>query len=149
MNKILFQSITGIRPILTNVSPSSNTNLLTGQQSDSILQRTFLSPSTTTGLQQPQIITVNQQPIRTEIRTNQIQIQQRTILRLVNRSDQFEFFVFDRNEDDSADDTLGNNGLLTTSSGPIDDRHARHITHDNRFLPSNVLRRRLDHLGND
>jgi hypothetical protein len=43
---------------------------------------------------------------------------------------------------------LGNNGLLTTSSGPIDDRHTRHITHDNRLLSSLVLRRRLDHLSN-
>ncbi len=59
-------------------------------------------------------------------------------------------FVFfkNRNEDDSSDDILGNNGLLTTSSGPNDDRHARHITHDNRLLPSTVLRRRLDQLGN-
>lgn len=64
------------------------------------------------------------------------------------------FILFYRNEDDLIDDTLGNNGLLTattttTSSGPIDDRHARHITHDNRFLPSNILRRRLDHLSNN
>lgn len=46
------------------------------------------------------------------------------------------------------DDTLGNNSLLTTSSGPSDDRHARHITHDNRLLLPSILRRRLDHLGN-
>jgi hypothetical protein len=100
-----FQSI---RPFVATVSPSSNTNLLTGQQqiqpvtqtiiqqSDSLLHRTFLSPSNT-GLQQPQIITVNHHPIKTELRPNsqpsltnlsslqqpQIQIQPRTILRFV------------------------------------------------------------------
>ncbi|CAF4502409.1 unnamed protein product, partial [Rotaria magnacalcarata] len=69
------------RPIVASVSPSSNTNLLSGQQqiqpvsqtiiqpSDSILQRTFLSPSATH--HQPQIITVNHQSIRTEIVTSQ------------------------------------------------------------------------------
>lgn len=75
------------------------------QQSDSILQRTFLSPSTTT-LQQPHIITVNHQPIRTDIVTgqktsltnisslqqqSQIQLQPRTILKLVSRH--FNFIV--------------------------------------------------------
>jgi hypothetical protein len=60
----------------------------------------------------------------------------------------FSFFLFDRNEDDSSDDMIGNNSLLTTSSGPIDDRHTRHITHDKRLLPSIILRRRLDHLSN-
>jgi hypothetical protein len=44
---------------------------------------------------------------------------------------------------------LGNSGLLTTSSGAVDDRHTRHITHDNRLLSSLTLRRRLDHLGNN
>lgn len=57
------------------------------------------------------------------------------------------FFFPLRNEDDSSDDILGNNGLLTTSSAPTDDRHARHITHDNRLLPSVSLRRRLDYLS--
>ncbi|CAF3813869.1 unnamed protein product [Rotaria sordida] len=152
-------SITGIRPFVASVSPSSNTNLLTGQQqiqpvsqtiiqpSDSLLQRTFLSPSTTTTLHQPQIITVNHQPIRTEIVTNQptslistsslqqqqpqIQIQQRTIL---------------KNEDKPSDDLLGNNSLLTTAPGTIDDRHTRHITHDDRLLSTVLLRRRFDHI---
>ncbi|CAF1152020.1 unnamed protein product [Rotaria sordida] len=152
-------SITGIRPFVASVSPSSNTNLLTGQQqiqpvsqtiiqpSDSLLQRTFLSPSTTTTLHQPQIITVNHQPIRTEIVTNQptslistsslqqqqpqIQIQQRTIL---------------KNEDKPSDDLLGNNSLLTTAPGTIDDRHMRHITHDDRLLSTVLLRRRFDHI---
>ncbi len=44
---------------------------------------------------------------------------------------------------------LGNSGLLTTSSGAVDDRHTRHITHDNRLLSALTLRRRLDHLGNN
>ncbi|CAF0978456.1 unnamed protein product [Rotaria sp. Silwood1] len=149
-----------IRPIVAAVSPSSNTNLLTGQQqqiqpvsqtiiqpTDSFLQRTFLSPSTaTTTLHQPQIITVNHQPIRTDIVTSQptslintsslqqqpqIQIQQRTIL---------------KNEDESLDDKVGNNGLLTVTSGTVDDRHTRHIAHDDRLLSALILRRRFDHL---
>ena len=53
-----------------------------------------------------------------------------------------------RNDDETTDDTLPNNSLLTTASGPNDDRHARHITHDNRLLLPSILRRRLDHLGN-
>ncbi|CAF2412178.1 unnamed protein product [Rotaria sp. Silwood2] len=148
-------NITGIRPFVAAVSPSSNTNLLTGQQqiqpvsqtsiqpSDSLLHRTFLSPTTTT-LHQPQIITVNHQPIRTEIVTSQstsfinasslqqqqpqIQIQQRTIL---------------KNEDEPADDIIGNNSLLTT----VDDRHTRHITHEDKLLSALILRRRFDHLA--
>lgn len=28
----------------------------------------------------------------------------------------------------------------------MDDRHTRHMTHEKRFLPGHVLRRRLDHL---
>ncbi|CAF0931563.1 unnamed protein product [Adineta steineri] len=151
-------SITGIRPIVASVSPSSNTNLLTGQpqiqpitqtiiqQSDSFLQRTFLSPST--ALQQPQIITVNHQPIRTDIVTGQktsltnissLQQQQQPQIQLQPR-------VALKNDDDTSDDILGNSGLLTASSGVVDDRHTRHITHDNRLLSTMVLRRRLDHL---
>ena len=51
-----------------------------------------------------------------------------------------------RVEDDSADD---HHGLLTAATtATVDDRHARHITHDNRLLGAPVLRQRLDHLGN-
>jgi hypothetical protein len=35
---------------------------------------------------------------------------------------------------------------LTASSGTVDDRHTRHITHDDRLLSSLALRQRLDHL---
>lgn len=55
------------------------------QPSDSILQRPFLSSSTT--LQQPQIITVNHQPIKTETIHTQpplatiSSIQQKTIIK--------------------------------------------------------------------
>ena len=91
IKKIFFQSIAGIRPLVGTVSPSSNTNLLTGQQqiqpvTQTILQQSFLSPSTTGGVQQPQIITVNHQPIRTNLSGFQqphIQIQQRTTLKFV------------------------------------------------------------------
>lgn len=53
-----------------------------------------------------------------------------------------------RPEDESADDLLRNNGLLTTSSGAVDDRHTRHITRDDRLLPALALRRRFDQIGN-
>ncbi|UJR21387.1 hypothetical protein I4U23_024478 [Adineta vaga] len=141
-------SITGIRPLLTTVSPSSNTNLLTGQQqiqpiipqSDSLLQRTFLSSSTT--LQQPQIITVNHQSIKTEIGTGQ-----KTLLTNISSlQQQSQPRPILKNEDDSSDDVLGNNGLLTTTAAPVDDRHTRHITHEARLVSSLVLRRRLDQL---
>ena len=46
---------------------------------------------------------------------------------------------FHRNDDDSADEAPGNNALLTTAAGS---------SHDNRLLPSAILRRRLDRLGN-
>ena len=52
-----------------------------------------------------------------------------------------------RNDDDLSDDIGGNNGLLMAASAPTDDRHARHITHDDRLVSSLNLRRRLDHLS--
>ncbi|CAF5060224.1 unnamed protein product, partial [Rotaria magnacalcarata] len=72
----------GLRPLLTSLSSTSNSSLLSGQQQvqpvtqmilqqqqqqqqqDSHLQRSFISSTAT--LQQPQIITVNHQPIKTE-----------------------------------------------------------------------------------
>ena len=53
---------------------------------------------------------------------------------------------FFRTDDDSSDDIMGNTSLLTTVLATTDDRHARHITHDDRFLSAPALRRRLDHL---
>lgn len=132
-------SIAGIRPLLTTVSPSTSTNLLTGQQSiqpvtqtiiqpsDSLLQRTFLSPSTNTNIQQPQIITVNHQSIKTSQQPSLIQIQQRTIT---------------KNDDDSSDEKSTANDLLTTT----DDRNGRHVSTDDSLLPLSTLRRRLDQL---
>jgi len=91
-------------------------------QPDSLLQRSFLSSATTT-LQQPQIITVNHQPIKTETihthpspLTTISSIQQKTIL---------------KSEDDLSDD-INNN---------------RHIMHDDRLIPAMILRRRLHELG--
>ncbi|CAF0876379.1 unnamed protein product [Adineta ricciae] len=150
-------SITGIRPLVATVSPSSNTNLLTGQQqiqpitqtiiqqSDSLLQRTFLSPATTT-LQQPQIITVNHQSIKTEIGTGS-----KTLLTTIPSLQQqsqihSQSKTITKTDDDSSDDIMGNSSLLTTVLATTDDRHTRHITHDDRFLSALALRRRLDHL---
>ena len=81
------------------MSSTANTNLFSGQQqvqpvtqmiiqqSDSLLQRSFLSSTT---LQQPQIITVNHQPIKTETIHTQpsplatiSSIQQKTIIKCV------------------------------------------------------------------
>jgi len=94
------------------------------QQSDSFLQRSLLSSSTP--LQQPQIITVNHQPIKTETLhthpsplTTISSIQQKTIL---------------KNEDDLSDDL----GFTNT----------RHMTHDDRLIPAMILRRRLQELSN-
>jgi hypothetical protein len=61
---------------------------------------------------------------------------------VINIREILNIFFFYRTEDDSSDDVLG-----TTSSGIIDDRHTRHITHDNRLLSANILRRRIDHLS--
>ncbi|CAF4230161.1 unnamed protein product, partial [Rotaria sp. Silwood2] len=47
------------------------------------------------------------------------------------------------NEDEPADDIIGNNSLLTT----VDDRHTRHITHEDKLLSALILRRRFDHLA--
>jgi len=93
------------------------------QQPDSFLQRSILS--STTSLQQPQIITVNHQPIKTETLnthpsplTTISSIQQKTIL---------------KNEDDLSDDSGFN--------------HTRHMTHDDRLIPAMILRRRLQELS--
>jgi hypothetical protein len=94
------------------------------QQADSPLQRSFLS--STNSLQQPQIITVNHQPIKTETihthpspLTTISSIQQKTIL---------------KQEDDLSDDlsSINNN---------------RYMTHDDRLIPAMILRRRLHELG--
>ncbi len=89
------------------------------QPSDSLIQRSILS--STNSLQQPQIITVNHQPIKTEtIHTHPSPLatissmQQKTIV---------------KSEDDLVDDST------------------RHMTHDDRFIPAMVLRRRLHDLG--
>jgi hypothetical protein len=95
------------------------------QQSDSFLQRSLLS-SSSIPLQQPQIITVNHQPIKTETLhthpsplTTISSIQQKTIL---------------KSEDDLSDDL----GFTNT----------RHMTHDDRLIPAMILRRRLQELSN-
>ncbi|CAF0787250.1 unnamed protein product [Adineta steineri] len=131
-------SITGFRPLVTSLSPSGNTSLLSGgqqqqqvqpvtqmiiQQNDSLLQRSILSGATT--IQQPQIITVNQQPIKTEtIHTHPSpiisSIQQKPII---------------KTENDLLDDS-NNSGMMDT----------RHITHDDRLIPANMLQRRLQDL---
>ena len=94
------------------------------QSPDTSLQRSFLS--STTSLQQPQIITVNHQPIKTETihthpspLTTIASIQQRTVL---------------KTEDDLSDDLLGMS-------------NTRHLTHDDRLIPAMTLRRRLHELG--
>jgi hypothetical protein len=93
------------------------------QQADSPLQRSFLS--STNSLQQPQIITVNHQPIKTEtIHTHPSPLtissfQQKTII---------------KQEDDLSDDLSGMN-------------NNRHIMHDDRLIPAMNLRRRLHELG--
>jgi len=128
-------SITSIRPIVASLSPSPNTSFLSGQQhhqvqpvtqmiiqpSDSLLQRSFLS-STNSTIPQPQIITVNHQPIKTEILhahssplTTISSIQQKTIL---------------KSEDDLSDDH----------------NNIRHMTHDDRLIPAMILRRRFHEL---
>lgn len=93
------------------------------QPSDSLLQRSFLSPAgPTTTLQQPQIITVNHQPIKTEtLHTNSpstltsiSSLQQKPII---------------KTENDLADDNL------------------RHLVHDDRFIPAMLLKKRLHELG--
>ncbi|CAF2034239.1 unnamed protein product [Rotaria magnacalcarata] len=150
-------NITGIRPIVASVSPSSNTNLLSGQQqiqpvsqtiiqpSDSILQRTFLSPSATH--HQPQIITVNHQSIRTEIVTSQpTSLINTASFQQPQAQIQIQPKITIKNDDESTDDIHGNNGLLTAAAAPVDDRHTRHIAHDSRLLTAPVLRRRFDHL---
>ncbi|CAF3403495.1 unnamed protein product [Rotaria socialis] len=150
-------NITGIRPIVASVSPSSNTNLLSGQQqiqpvsqtiiqpSDSILQRTFLSPSATHP--QPQIITVNHQSIRTEIVTSQsTSLINTTSFQQPQTQIQIQPKITIKHDDESTDDIHGNNGLLTAAAAPADDRHTRHIAHDSRLLPASILRRHFDHL---
>lgn len=93
------------------------------QSQDSSLQRSFLSSGTT--LQQPQIITVNPQLIKTETihthpspLTTIASIQQKPII---------------KTEDDISDDNGMNN--------------MRHMIHDDRLIPAMVLRRRLHELG--
>ena len=94
------------------------------QQSDSPISRSFL-PSNNS-FQQPQIITVNHQPIKTETihthpapLTTIASIQQKTIL---------------KSEDDASDH------LLSMS-------HTHHMLQDDRFIPAMALRRRLMELG--
>ena len=94
------------------------------QQGDSPLQRSFLTP--TNSLQQPQIITVNHQPIKTEtIHTHPSplatisSIQQKPLI---------------KQEDDLSDNLLG----LTND---------RHMIHDDRLISAAILRRRLHDLG--
>lgn len=95
------------------------------QQSDGApLQRSFLS--STNSFQQPQIITVNHQPIKTEtIHTHPTSlatiasIQQRTIL---------------KSEDDLSDD-------LSAIA------HTRPLIQDDRFISAMTLRRRVLELG--
>jgi hypothetical protein len=95
------------------------------QPSDSFLQRSFLT--STNSLQQPQIITVNHQPIKTETihthpppLTTISSMQTRTIL---------------KSEDDFSDEQYS--GI----------NHTRHMTHDDRLIPAMNLRRRLHELG--
>jgi hypothetical protein len=52
-------------------------------------------------------------------------------------------FYFDRPEDDSSDDHHS-----PVKAGVIDDRHTRHIIRDDRFLSTQAVRRRFEHLGN-
>ncbi|CAF4211878.1 unnamed protein product, partial [Rotaria sp. Silwood2] len=132
-------SITGIRPLVTSLSGATNTSLLSGhqqvqpvtqmiiQQSDSLSQRSFFSSTAT--LQQPQIIPVNHQPIKTETIHTQpsplttiSSIQQKPII---------------KTEDDTLDDNNNNSGINDT----------RHITHDDRLISAPVLRRRLHELA--
>lgn len=94
------------------------------QQSDSPISRSFLS--STNSFQQPQIITVSPQTIKTEaIHTHPTplstiaSIQQRTIL---------------KSEDDTSDH-------LSTMS------HTQHMIHDDRFISAMAVRRRLLELG--
>ncbi|CAF0799115.1 unnamed protein product [Rotaria sordida] len=131
-------NLTSIRPLVTSLSGTPNTNLFSGQQqvqpvtqmiiqqSDSLSQRSFLSSTTT--LQQPQIITVNHQPIKTETIHTQpsplttiSSIQPKTII---------------KTEDDISDDN-NNSGINDT----------RHITHDDRLITTLNLRRRLHELA--
>ncbi|CAF3339479.1 unnamed protein product [Rotaria sp. Silwood1] len=129
---------TGGRSLVTSLSGTPNTSLLSGQQpiqpvtqmiiqqSDSLSQRSFLS--TTTTLQQPKIITVNPQLIKTETIHSQPSplttisaIQQKTII---------------KTEDDTSDDNY--NVVINDT---------RHITHDDRLISTAVLRRRLHELA--
>jgi hypothetical protein len=94
------------------------------QQSDSPISRSFLS--STNSFQQPQIITVNSQPIKTEtIHTHPVplasiaSIHQKMIL---------------KSEDDATDH-------LSSMS------HTQHMIQDDRFISAMAVRRRLLELG--
>jgi len=142
-------NISGIRPIITSVASSSNSNLLNPQtqpitqtiipQSDSLLQRTFLT-SASTSSQAPQIITVNPQAIKTEITG----FNQQTIISSLQPStqNQIQLKPTIKTDDESSDE----HSSPVKGSSASDDRHTRHMTHEKRFLPGHVLRRRLDHL---
>ncbi|CAF2134598.1 unnamed protein product [Rotaria magnacalcarata] len=136
-------SITGLRPLLTSLSSTSNSSLLSGQQQvqpvtqmilqqqqqqqqqDSHLQRSFISSTAT--LQQPQIITVNHQPIKTE--TIHTQPSPLTTISSMQQK------MIIKTEDDTSDDN--NSSIMDT----------RHLTHDDRLLSSATLRRRLHELA--
>ncbi|CAF3469297.1 unnamed protein product [Rotaria socialis] len=133
-------SITGLRPLLTSLSSTSNSSLLSGQQQvqsvtqmilqqqqqqDSHSQRSFISSTAT--LQQPQIITVNHQPIKTE--TIHTQPSPLTTISSMQQK------MIIKTEDDTSDDN--NSSIMDT----------RHLTHDDRLLSSATLRRRLHELA--
>ncbi|UJR28048.1 hypothetical protein I4U23_009304 [Adineta vaga] len=132
-------SITGFRPLVTSLPQSGNTSILSGQQhqpqqiqpvtqrmlqpSDSLLQRSILSSTTT--LQQPQIIAVNHQPIKTET----LHTQPPSLISVIPQK------PIIKTENDFIDDS--NNSTMTNT---------RHLPHDDRLIPSFLLHRRLQEI---